>query len=120
MQNSLSKLTNDQLDEIYYKNIGYRPIAEDGASRASVIEILSGWSAESGADLKVDIRYNYYDNSNLCAECTGAGCKNCLRDNTLGLLAWGTDRFPLALAVNGCRPPAIVNYYASRFNRFAR
>lgn len=57
-----------------------------------------------------------YSNAELCAECTGAGCKHCY--DRLGLRRLGSETFPLALDVNGARPPAIVNYYATKFNRY--
>jgi hypothetical protein len=42
----------------------------------------------------------FYDNSHLCEECTGSGCKHC------GYT--GQVRWPLALAVNNAKPPAIA------------
>lgn len=58
---------------------------------------------------------NYYDNSHLCGECTGAGCKQCY--DRRGLLRLGEERFPLSLAVNGCKPPYIQNPYAGKLSR---
>lgn len=41
-----------------------------------------------------------YDNSHLCFECTGAGCKQCNFT--------GEERFPLSHACNNAKPPAIA------------
>ena len=49
---TFSDLTNEQLDTIYYNTIGYRPIAEDGEDRETVISILTDWKAETGEDVK--------------------------------------------------------------------
>lgn len=67
-------------------------------------------------------KFNYYDNSHLCGNCNGNGCKQCIGSygNPLGLQAWGCERFPLHHSVSGAKPPAIVNYYAEKFNRFRK
>ncbi len=55
---------------------------------------------------------NYYDNSDLCGECTGGGCKQCRGK--------GVTRWPLSLAINGCKPPAIsqpINRHAIPLRR---
>lgn len=44
----LNSFSDRQLDEIYYRTIGYCPIAEDNESRETVIEVLAGWEEESG------------------------------------------------------------------------
>lgn len=56
----------------------------------------------------------YYDNSNLCPECTGSGlmlgfypCKVCG--------ATGVTRWPQSLAMNTFQPPAIGHFYAEKF-----
>ena len=41
----------------------------------------------------------YYDNSHVCAECTGMGCRQC---NCTGVVRW-----PLSQAINNACPPAI-------------
>jgi hypothetical protein len=58
----------------------------------------------------------FYDNSHICGECTGAGCKLCY-DRT-GLRRLGSETFPLALAINCAKPPAIVETYAEKFTQF--
>lgn len=50
----------------------------------------------------------YYNNSHICGECTGAGCKHCIG----GLSGTGYETFPLSNTINGCRPPYIQNPYA--------
>jgi hypothetical protein len=45
MMTNFEKYTDQQLDEIYYSTIGYRPIAE-GELRENVIEILTGYEQE--------------------------------------------------------------------------
>lgn len=54
----------------------------------------------------------YYDNSHLCAECTGAGCKQCY--DPLNLKAHGSEIFPLSYTISGCTPPHIQNNYATK------
>lgn len=46
------------------------------------------------------IKVAYFDNSDLCGECTGHGCKQCGYK--------GTVRFPLSFLVNGVRPHSIA------------
>jgi hypothetical protein len=41
----------------------------------------------------------YYDNSHLCGECTGAGCRQCKYT--------GVTRWPLSFSVAGVVPPSI-------------
>jgi len=43
-----SQFSDRQLDEIYYHTVGHRPISEEGTTRETVIEILTGWENESG------------------------------------------------------------------------
>jgi hypothetical protein len=52
---------------------------------------------------------NYYDNSHLCGECTGSGCKQCA--------GTGVKTFPVSHTVSGCVPPAIHNQYAFKHIR---
>lgn len=52
-----------------------------------------------------------YDNSDLCGECTGAGCKHCY--DRRGILTLGTVRFPLSLATNNAKPPMIAHSYSN-------
>lgn len=47
----LHTLTNEQLDTIYERVIGYRAI-EDGSTREEVIDILENWEKESGENIQ--------------------------------------------------------------------
>lgn len=58
-------------------------------------------------NINLNIRKGYYDNSNLCAECTGSGCKRCGGK--------GVTRWPLSQAINNCTPPCIQNPYRHFF-----
>lgn len=58
----------------------------------------------------------YYDNSHLCFECTGSGCKHCY--DTLGLLELGTERFPVSQLINGCKPPHIQHSYGYKGSKY--
>lgn len=62
------------------------------------------------------MKLNYYDNSHLCGECTGAGCSRCAG----GLSGTGNVRFPLSPIVARCVPPCIENYYAWKLNPLSR
>ena len=57
----------------------------------------------------------YYDNSHLCPECTGAGCKRCYDPS--GLREFGTERFPISSLINNAQPPAILNRYAGSLSK---
>lgn len=66
-------------------------------------------------------RWGYYDNSHVCGNCNGCGCRVCfgnLLDPSTGdlwkLRGQGRERFPLALAVNNCKPPMISQPYKSQ------
>jgi hypothetical protein len=59
----------------------------------------------------------YYNNDELCGECTGAGCKHCY--DPLGLRRLGGEIFPVSVIINGARPPAIAQSYASKFSQFS-
>jgi hypothetical protein len=63
----------------------------------------------------------YYDNSHVCGNCNGDGCRVCFGDlldpstgNLWKLRGQGLERFPLSLAVNECQPPYIQKSYASK------
>lgn len=49
----------------------------------------------------------YYDNTHLCRECTGNGCKQCQGK--------GEDKFPLSLQINQATPPGIINFYGAKY-----
>lgn len=58
-----------------------------------------------------NLKWSYYDNSHICGNCNGEGCKVCYR-RVNDLSGFGNERFPLSLAINGCKPPEIKNPYA--------
>jgi hypothetical protein len=52
------------------------------------------------------LRVHSYNNSHLCGECTGAGCKQCY--DPLKLREQGTITFPVSHMVSDCRPQSIA------------
>ena len=42
----LSSLTNEQLDQLYFEKIGYKPISEEGETRENVLQILTDHAKE--------------------------------------------------------------------------
>lgn len=60
------------------------------------------------------MQYKYYDNSHVCGNCNGNGCRVCFGDlldpstgNLWQLRGQGRERFPLSRMINGCVPPKI-------------
>lgn len=53
MKTEFDKYTDAQLDEIYYVNVGYRPIAEDGATRETVIDLLKSYKDDHNTTLSI-------------------------------------------------------------------
>jgi hypothetical protein len=69
----------------------------------------------------INKRWGYYDNSDVCGNCNGCGCRVCFGDllnpntgNLWRLRGQGRERFPLSHSVSGCKPPAIENPYKSQ------
>lgn len=50
-----SQFTNDQLDTIYEKTVGYRPIAEDGQTREQAIDLIASYEHEHGVTIPSQI-----------------------------------------------------------------
>jgi protein involved in sex pheromone biosynthesis len=50
-----TQFTNDQLDVIYEKTVGYRPIADDGLTREDAIELIASYDREHGVTIPSQI-----------------------------------------------------------------
>jgi hypothetical protein len=52
-------------------------------------------------------RWGYYDNSHVCGNCNGDGCRVCIVAGLMELRGFGRERFPLSRTINECTPPKI-------------
>lgn len=135
-------MTNEQLGQLYTLVVGYNPfldgpLEEPTKTRLSCVDVLSSpefeqetlkyiesvtiqnpaaQTAGAGVGLRSGcvppVSFNYFDNSDVCGNCNGEGCRQCIDE--LNLSGSGRSRFPLSQMINGCTPPAIENPYKSQ------
>lgn len=131
-------MTNEQLGKLYETIVGYNPfldgpLEDPTKTRLSCVDVLSSSEFEqetlkyiesvtiqnpaahagTGGGLRsgcaAPVLFNYFDNSDVCGNCNGDGCRQCIDE--LNLSGSGRSRFPLSQMINGCTPPAIETPY---------